>query len=53
MRTHWETSTNFLGFHLFPRFRAYLGATTALLAGFHQFKLKTVLRKVFTDSVAA
>jgi hypothetical protein len=26
---------------------------TTILAGFHQFKLKTVLRKLFTDSVAA
>jgi len=26
--THWETSTNFLGFHPIPRFRAYLGAST-------------------------
>ena len=28
-------------------------SSTTMLAGFHQFKLKTVLRKLFTDSVAA
>ncbi len=26
--THWETLTNFVGFHPLPRFRAYLGAST-------------------------
>jgi hypothetical protein len=25
--THWETTTNFVGFHPLPRFRAYLGAS--------------------------
>jgi hypothetical protein len=29
--THWETTTNFMGFHPIPRFRAYLGATSAWL----------------------
>ena len=29
--THWETTTNFMGLHPLPRFRAYLGATSAML----------------------
>ena len=28
--TYWVTTTNFMGFHPIPRFRAYLGATSAL-----------------------
>src|SRR5207253_6217346 len=28
--THWVTITNFMGLHPIPRFRAYLGATSAL-----------------------
>jgi hypothetical protein len=31
VRTHWETYTNFMGLHPIPRFRAYLGASKALL----------------------
>jgi hypothetical protein len=27
VRTHWETTTNFMGFHPIPRFQAYLGAS--------------------------
>jgi hypothetical protein len=30
-RTHWVTTTNFMGLRSIPRFRAYLGATTAML----------------------
>src|SRR2546428_9805475 len=29
--THWVTTTNFMGFHPFPRFRAYLGASRPML----------------------
>jgi hypothetical protein len=32
-RTHWVTTTNFMGFRPVPRFRAYLGATTAKFGG--------------------
>ena len=32
--THWVTTTNFLGFHPSPRFRAYLGASTPWLGSF-------------------
>src|SRR5215510_11118623 len=28
--THWATTTNFMGLLPLPRFRAYLGATTAM-----------------------
>jgi hypothetical protein len=28
--THWVTTTNFIGFLLLPRFRAYLGASMPL-----------------------
>src|SRR4029450_88584 len=28
-RTHWVTTTHFIGFLLLPRFRAYLGASSA------------------------
>src|SRR5262245_37043267 len=31
--THWATTTNFMGLLPLPRFRAYLGATSAWLAG--------------------
>jgi hypothetical protein len=31
VRTHWVTTTNFMGFLPIPRFRTYLGATTAEL----------------------
>jgi hypothetical protein len=27
VRTHWVTTTNFMGFHPIPRSRAYLGAS--------------------------
>src|SRR5438093_5849491 len=31
--THWVTITNFMGLHPIPRFRAYLGATSAWFGG--------------------
>src|SRR6266446_9612038 len=31
--SYWVTTTNFMGFHPIPRFRAYLGASRRLLCG--------------------
>src|SRR5206468_8929195 len=33
VRTHWVTTPNFMSFRPLPRFRAYLGATSAGLGG--------------------
>jgi hypothetical protein len=42
VRTHWVTTTNFMRLLSIPRFRAYLGATTALLGA---VDLRTTLVK--------
>jgi hypothetical protein len=35
LRTHWVTTTNFIGLLLIPRFRVYLGTSSAVLCPSH------------------
>jgi hypothetical protein len=41
VRTHWVTTTNFMGFHPIPRSRAYLGASMLVLGASLQIFMLT------------